>query len=371
MISNEQLKDLSNGKVYSFLVNSRKYSLVDAKNTKIVTGEDYNYVFDKRNGNFSRWGKTFEDDPSFSPIGPEILDIEITTKCNGVNGKLCPFCYKSNTPNGKSMSFDTFKQIMSKMGPQLTQVAFGADAQATSNEDLWEMADHCRALGVVPNITVAEISDEVADKLSNVMGAVAVSRYEDKDICYDSVKALTDRGMSQVNMHFMIAEETYDRCIKTLNDIKTDKRLEKLNAIVLLSLKQKGRGTGFTPLSSKKYNYLVRFCLDNHINFGMDSCGAKKFLDAVKDHPDYEHFKVVAEPCESTAFSQYIDVDGQFFPCSFSEGTDGWAEGIDVVKCSDFLKDIWYNERVVAFRDALTNNCSNCHKARECPLYTI
>ena len=96
------------------------------------------------------------------------------------------------------------------------------------------MADHCRDLGVVPNITVAEISDEVADKLANVMGACAVSRYEDKEICYDSVKSLTDRGMSQVNMHFMIAEETYDRCLETLNDILNDKKLAKLNAIVLL-----------------------------------------------------------------------------------------------------------------------------------------
>jgi hypothetical protein len=321
---------------------------------------------------FHRWGKTYEEDPTFSPIGGEILDIEITTICRGISGKLCQFCYKSNTPNGKNMSFDTFKTIIDKMGKQLTQIAFGADSEATSNPDLWKMADYCRSIGIVPNLTVANISDEVADKLAKVMGAVAVSRYSDKNVCYDSIKRLTDhRNMTQINMHYMISEETYDSCMETLIDIKEDPRLAKLNAIVLLSLKKKGRGVGYTNLSVDKYNHLVKYCMDNDIRFGMDSCGAKRFLDSVVGHPDYEKFKVICEPCESTAFSQYIDVDANYFPCSFCEGATNWETGIDATKCSDFLRDIWYNDRVKAFRDTLTNNCNNCHKARECPIYTV
>jgi len=287
------------------------------------------------------------------------------------HGMLVHNCYKSNTPNGKNMSFDTFKTIMDKMGKQLTQIAFGADSEATSNPELFKMADYCRSIGVVPNITVANVSDEIADKLVNVMGAVAVSRYSDKNVCYNSIKKLTDRGMTQCNMHFMISEETYDSCMETLSDIKNDDRLSKLNAIVLLSLKKKGRGVGYNKLSSEKYNNIVKYCMDNDIRFGMDSCGAKKFLDSVKDHPNYENFKVVCEPCESTAFSQYIDVDAKYFPCSFCEGADDWDEGIDVVKCDNFLKDIWYNDRVKKFRHKLTNNCNNCHKARECPIYDV
>jgi len=345
--------------------------VVDSSNVKMVYGDDYNYVFNKENGDFMRWGSTHDEDPCFSPIGGEILDIEITTKCKGINGKLCPFCYKSNTPNGKNMLFETFKSIMDKMGKQLTQVAFGADSQGTSNPDLWKMADYCRSIGVIPNLTIADVSDEIADKLVQVMGAVAVSRYDDKDVCYNSIKKLTDRGLSQCNMHFMISEETHERCLETLNDIMDDIRLSKLNAIVLLSLKKKGRGKEYTPLSSEKYSKIVKFCLDNNISFGMDSCGAKKFLDAVKDHPKYEEFKVVAEPCESTNFSQYIDVEGDFYPCSFCEDIEGWDEGIDVKGISNFLKDIWYNERVKSFRSALNNNCDNCHKARECPIYEV
>lgn len=378
LLSEDEIKDImnSNNTPTLMVVNDKKYIVIDGDKTKVVIGKDYNYIFNKVNGDFKRWGKDYEDDPTYSPIGGEILDIEVTTICRGIiiNGnkrQLCPYCYKSNTPNGKNMSFDTFKTIMDKMGKQLTQIAFGADSEATSNPDLFKMADYCRSIGVVPNITVANVSDEIADKLVNVMGAVAVSRYSDKNVCYDSIKKLTDRGMTQCNMHFMISEETYDACMETLSDIKSDDRLSKLNAIVLLSLKKKGRGVGYNKLSSEKYNNIVKYCMDNDIRFGMDSCGAKKFLDSVKDHPNYENFKIVCEPCESTAFSQYIDVDAKYFPCSFCEGADDWDEGIDVVKCDNFLEDIWYNDRVKKFRHKLTNNCNNCHKARECPIYDV
>jgi len=54
--------------------------------------------------------------------------------------------------------------------------------------------EYCREQGVVPNITVAEISDETADKLVKYCGACAISRYENKDICYDSVEKIYPYG---------------------------------------------------------------------------------------------------------------------------------------------------------------------------------
>jgi hypothetical protein len=99
-------------KHYNYIINNKTYVLMDNSVGKVVVGEDYNYTFNKTNGDFKRWGKTYEEDPKFSPIGPEILDIEITTICNGINGKLCRECYKSNTPKGHNMSFDTFKDVL-------------------------------------------------------------------------------------------------------------------------------------------------------------------------------------------------------------------------------------------------------------------
>ena len=72
---------------------------------KIFRSKDYNFNFDLRSGLFQRWGETEEDDPSWSPYGPEIADIEITTSCFGIKNKVCNFCSPAgtliNTPHGK------------------------------------------------------------------------------------------------------------------------------------------------------------------------------------------------------------------------------------------------------------------------------
>ena len=58
--------------------------IIDRNNGKALFSEDYNFIFKKNDGFFMRWGKTKEDDPQFSPYGPEILDLEISSgKCNG------------------------------------------------------------------------------------------------------------------------------------------------------------------------------------------------------------------------------------------------------------------------------------------------
>ena len=348
-----------------------KYKVLENDNVKMLRSEEVNYNFNKGNGYMETWGKRKEDDPDYSPMGPFILDIEVTTICKGVPGKdgivkPCPFCYKGNNPVGANMSFETFKGVIDRMKKSntLCQLAFGADSEATSNPDLFKMAEYAREVGVVPNITVANVSNEVADKLVNVMGAVAVSRYDNKNVCYDSVKKLTDRGMKQVNIHILVSLETYDNVMETLKDRMVDERLSKLNAIVMLSLKRKGRGVGYTPLPQDKYNELIKFAMDNNISFGMDSCSAHKFLNAVKDDKNYDKLKVLAEPCESSCFSSYVGVDGKFYPCSFAEGEGEWKDGIDILSVDNF-NEVWNNDKVKKFRENLIKG------GRKCPLYEV
>lgn len=344
-----------------------KITLTETKTSKHLRSETYNFDFDKKSGFFARWGRTKEDDPQTGL--PEIADIEITTKCSGPGGKLCPFCYKGNTPNGDNMTIDTFNILLSKLPKTVTQIAFGADATCTMNPDIWKIMEATRDNGIVPNITVADISDDVADKLANYCGAVACSRYADKNICYDSVKKLTDRGMKQVNIHQMISKETFNQALETIADFKNDPRLANLNAIVFLSLKTKGRGKrGFTQLSHEEFAELTNLCLNSNIPFGFDSCGAQKFLKSLGgvDTIRRKVLEMSAEPCESSLFSTYIDVFGVFHPCSFSPNTDAWGkEGLDVLSCEDFIKDIWNHERTKQFRETLLKGHRNC------PLYTI
>jgi len=44
---------------------------------------------------------------------------------------------------------------------------------------------------------------------------------------------------------------------------------------------------------------------------------------------------------------------------------EGWEEGISVLDCEGFLNDVWYNPRVVEWRETLLGNC------RECPVFDV
>lgn len=279
MLSKAQLQELAeDGKIYVFKVEGKTYKLVDGATAKIVIGENYNYVFNKNNGDFARWGETFEDDPHFSPIGPEILDLEISV--NGCpNG--CRFCYKNNSNEPAiNMSFDEFKDIIDKFPKTLTQVAFGITGIQT-NPDFIKMMEYCREIGIAPNFTLSgiDLTDEVAKRCSELVGALAVSAYaSDKNVCYDTVKKFTDLGINQTNIHLMVSDETLDFVYEVLNDRINDPRLADMNAIVFLGVKPKGRAVdGFHSLSVDEYRKLVEFCFENELAIGFDSCSAPKF----------------------------------------------------------------------------------------------
>ena len=338
---------------------------IDSKHLKIIKSEDYNYFFNKRNGFMARWGKNKEDDPVMAPF-PEILDIEVSTICN--NG--CPFCYKSNTAIGKNMSLDTFKQIMDKFKVNdfypLSQIAYGSDSSGTSNPELFDMMRYARSIGIIPNITIADISDSTADVLADVCGAVAVSRYKDKNKCYDSVKKLVDRGLKYVNIHICLSVENLDMVYETLQDFNTDDRLKGVFCIVLLSLKKKGRGINHSSVSQEQFNDVVNFAFNNKVPFGFDSCSYSKFINSIKNHPEKVQMEQMAEPCESFGlFSSYINVDGRYFPCSFCDGVnEDWKDGIDVLSCGSF-SEIWHNPLVEKYRQ----KSLSCN--RECLVYSI
>ena len=337
--------------------------LVETEFVKMFRSKELNFNFSKVTGYTVTWGKTFEDDPDWSPYGPMILDIEVTDICKGPGGAICPWCYKSNTANNKNnMSFETFKNIIDKLpkynGIHFTnQLAIGCDAQCESNPDIWKMMDYSRSVGIIPNVTVADISDEVADKLVKYVGACSCSVYSNKKYGYDSVKKLVDRGMKQCNIHKLVSLESLDEIYELFNDyLNGEERLKGLNAIVLLSLKQKGRGKHFTRLPQEDFSKLVNYALDNGIPIGFDSCGCHKLLESVKERDNYKELEMLSEPCESAIFSQYINVLGNFYPCSFTEN----GNGINVEKCDDFLKDVWYNISTVNFRNKLLENNRNC-----------
>lgn len=344
-------------------------------NLKVFASPDYNYIFNRKTGEFAAWGKTPDEDPVFCSAGPNIFDCEITTRCSGIpqkslsiNGRdsistaprPCSFCYKANTAKGENMSLETFKMIFDCLPETICQIAFGADATLTSNPDLWAMMDYCLEHKVVPNITCANVSEEVASKLAGRTGACAVSYYGNWDIFEKSVRNLLNAGQKNINCHVMISEETIPYVYDILEHGDSE-IVRSLGAVVFLSLKTCGRGKQFHRVSQKIFTAIVAHFLQRKIPFGADSCSAHKMIQAFKDLSEPLSVECVL-PCESSLESIYCSVDGTFYPCSFNEKEQF---GVKCTKETNFAKDVWFSPQFENFRTMLLKN------DRKCPCYNV
>ena len=353
------------------MANKSKFCVFDSPDVKVVRSEAYNYNFDKKTGVHQRWGKTTkdEDDPQFCPVGPELLDIEISiNNCKNA----CPWCYKSNTSGpGKNMTLDTFKKIAALVPKTVCQIAFGITG-TQANPDFIPIMKHCREVGIIPNYTLSgiDLTDEIYEESCKLVGAVAVSAYQgSKDVCYDTV-ARFSKKLSQTNIHLMICQETFEFAREVLKDRVSDPRLKDMNAIVFLSMKPKGRAKngGFHPIGEAEYGELVSFCRAHKIGMGFDSCGSPRFEEWAKQNvsgKELAEMLAPAERCESCLFSLYVNVEGKAFPCSFCEGEGDWKEGIDLLSAENFTKDVWKHPRFVEWRKNLLA------KGRECPVFKV
>jgi MoaA/NifB/PqqE/SkfB family radical SAM enzyme len=327
--------------------------ILENKKYKKVVSENYNYIFSKVTGMFCRWGKKLADNPEFSEFGNEILDIEISTVCN----QGCQHCYKSNTAVGENMSFSTYKKIFKKFPKTLNQVAFGI-GDIDANKDMWKIMKYTRRHGVIPNITIngSHMSVNKCKKLAKICGAVSVSNYNFTS-CINVVNELRKAGLKQTNIHQLLSENSINDCWSVLRYYAAGKL--NVNAIVFLSLKQKGRGEKYNPATPAQYKELITYAIENNIPIGFDSCGANKFLQLIKSNfPErYNKISPFCEPCESSCFSLYVDVKGVAYPCSFLEGK--W-EGVDILKSKDFLEDVWNSAPMSDFRNKIIKNNRSC-----------
>lgn len=350
-----------------------KLSISDTR--KIVESENYNYTFNFKNGLFLRWGKNKEEDPLYAPF-PEILDLEISS---GPCSQKCKFCYKENGSGPlKNMSFGTFKNIFHKINKNntLTQIAFGI-TDIYTNPDFFKMMKYCRENNVVPNYTTSgfDLDKKAVQKTKEYCGAVSVSIH-DKEKAFNAIKAFTDSGMSQVNVHWVLMQENIQETYDIIEELSKDERTKKLNCLVLLAYKPKGRNKEVfhSIKDSSVYKDLMNHAKKFNINLGFDSCSAPNVFKAVEE-TDFDLFNMIGEACESTLFSSYINVEGDFYPCSFTENEEGWETGISVVEATNF-DEVWFNPRTVAFRDKLLNmqrkcDCPFTKTCRHCPTFEV
>lgn len=358
--------------------------IIQTNGKKYLKSSDENYIFDQNTGEMITWGKSKADDAKYSKFGPYILDIEISEKCSGIPDVgsdipiSCRHCYKSNVKVGREMSFDTFKTIFDKLPKTLTQVAFGI-GDTSGPKDFVKFLDYCRNNehnpNVVPNLTINGwgLTDELVAMFKKYLGGIAVSRYKNKDVCYDAVKKLTDAGITQTNIHQVLAVESLLSCYDLIDDVVSDPRLSKLKAVVFLTLKPKGkRNTWSTLTDVDAYRDLILYAFARNVGIGFDSCSQPIFLAAMKDHPNFEVFSQLSEGCESDRFSGYVNVDGIWSHCSFTEGIQNWGT-VDLKTITDFNSEVWNSDVVKKFRGCLTCQ-DNKHIGNEvylCPVYQL
>ena len=377
---NIRTSDFDTAKMYEYDIvvdgKNSHWVVVDSDSAKFVVNDtdlDYFQIFNKTTGFNARLGKDAETDPTWCPLGPEIADIEVVTgSCPKVNSENCRWCYKNNTSAaGKVMTLEQFKKIVMGFPRNLSQVALGITG-VKSNPYLADMLKWLREYGIVGNLTLtgADLDDGMTDVLCQYCGACAVSCYDKaKDLCYNTIKKLHDtarekfnRNMS-VNMHIVIADFSMPHILDVLNDIK-DGKVPGLKSVVMLHAKPVGRAKNLDcSLSKENLTKVMKFCLDNDISFGFDSCNGHNVQDILVEMGK-SNLCTSIEPCESARISIYCNVEGKITPCSFVEHVFE-DSAIDLLNGDTKLMDVWATDKMLnGFR-----NCNKC--STSCPIYAL
>lgn len=382
------LSHCENGTLFKYPVKDNYFYVWESPEFKIVTNlSDYNSVFNKINGKTVTYGVTTADDVTWCPLGPEILDLEISVNgCPKVGGHNCKFCYKNNTDApAKNMSFDTFKKVIDNFPKNLYSVAFGITG-AQTNPDFPKMLEYCRSIGVIPNYTLsgADLNETVLSATAKYCGAVAVSCYEgNKDLCYDTIAKLHEFAPNvHVNMHIVLSKGTINHVMDVLNDLKCDRqitrdvtfgkytvtakynvpkdpRLEYLRHIVFLRIKPVGRAQKLdTKVGYDIFKKVISFCKSNKIGFGFDSCSAKDVETIMINNGDVEASKY-CQSCESATQSIYVSCDAKMIPCSFCE-IRFKDRAVDLSTVDNFINEWNDNAVLKEFRNKAAKSYGYC-----------
>ena len=343
------------------------------KMTMEKTENSYHCFFDKLTGLNVRFGTTVAEDPVYCELGPEILDLEISVNgCVPVKGsENCKYCYKCNTNIAPTnMTFETFQKIIATFPINLSQIAFGITGLQT-NPDLPKMFEYCRQIGIIPNLTTvgADMNEQMKDMICKYAGACAVSCYtEAKALCYKTIKDLHDYAKEKynrdlhVNMHILVSNGNREHLFDVLQDI-ADKKVDGLRSVVLLRIKPCGRAKNMDcKISMDYYREIVKFCLDNEISFGFDSCSATPVAKVLTEFGKGDLTKC-CEPCESSKLSSYVNVKGEYWSCSFAERSD-FIKPINTLEYDSATK-WWNSDEVKRIRFLKTPACASC------PIYNL
>ena len=363
--------ELKDAEIYEYEVNGDKWIVLDSATHKFVvnaTSQNYYQIFNKDTGFNIRMGKDADEDPTWCPLGPEILDFEISINgCPKVGGANCKFCYKNNSDKPASnITLADFKKVVQKFPRNLSQIALGITGVQT-NPDFIEMLRWLREdMGIIPNYTLsgADLNEEVFEATLKYCGRVAVSVYEtDKQLCYDTINRFHERSYKFCNMHIVLSDANLPFVMEVLGDIQNGK-VPGLRNIVFLRCKPVGRASKLPcTLSPETLDRVISICdMLDEIGYGFDSCSCGMVQDYYKAHNRGGLVKY-CEPCESSRISGYINAFGQYYHCSFCEHVPNFKSYNFLIDDFDFHK--FWTEDCEKYRKMDTANNCPCFKILE------
>ena len=306
---------------------------------------DYHFLADKDSGTTFRWGKTFEENPSFAPV-PELADISISNRCT----KGCFFCYRDSTPAGDLMSVEDYCQVLDSMNHpaygNVFQVALGG-GEPLEHPDFLDIIDETIKRDIIPNFTTNGLllDENVINDLHGKIGALAISVTNINSLTKFSA-LLAGNKTIRINIHYILSGESICQAIGILEG-RYNGLLEGINAIVFLTYKPAGRGENRLVLRDDENmeEFLSKIAKPQTIcKIGFDACFVPILLKKECVARDYVDF------CEGGFFSVYINEHKEVSPCSFSRGKDAYS-----LNDYDFY-DIWLN-KLQLYRDRVKNEC--------------
>jgi MoaA/NifB/PqqE/SkfB family radical SAM enzyme len=288
---------------------------------------------------------------------PSLLDIGIMGHCTNK----CNICYQGDKYEDH-MDISDFIKIIDQVKHHTTQVALGGRGDPNKHPEFDQFVMYARRNGVIPNYTTSGIGltqDEV-DLTKEYCGAVAVSNY-DQDYTYEALNRFINAGM-KTNIHYVYTRESFREALGIVKgeDIWEGKfNLSKLNAVIFLLFKRKGRATNLVELDPTYYQLALlcsairEFANKSSFKIGMDSCLVNYYYDIIANLTEEE--KLSLDTCEAARMSAYISPSLIMTPCSFCNEENG-----ESLKDKS-IEEVWKNSvPFMTTREVLRTKRNSC-----------
>lgn len=311
--------------------------------------ENYSVLFNKSTGFFARVEKKGFQEPFWSKVGPELLDISITNYCE----RYCKNCYRNSSKEGQHIDLLDYKRLIIEAKKiNVFQVALGG-GNPNQHPNFTDILEFTSTNGIVPSYTTNGdgLTEEILKATEKYCGAMAISAYEPYSFLEKKIFEIKKYNI-KLNIHFVLDCKSIDIALNWLKNPPWF--LTEINAIVFLNYKPVNAPKEFLLKLNKKVKSFFEL-IDNKkypFKIGFDSCSISGIVKNMSINPMFY------ESCESSRFSAFISEDLKMYPCSFMINTNQYG---DLKK--NTIQEVWQKSiHFTSFRNLImNNNCKSCN----------